>query len=153
MALQKKLKFDVNLEYVFCGLYTLSEFDSFFQKLNLKTNNFLSNKNEIIELTNLKNFSELENVLNNRDLRIFSYILLTPLRKKEYFNPPFSNTGILDEEICDEIILLKRYLRKFKYTYFKYFNCQTGAPHPFYTPTVKELNFVAIKFLFLLIGI
>lgn len=151
MSISEKPRFDINLEFIFCGLYTLSEFDVVFKKLNLQNILFSNTYNTNSLLSNFKNFSKFYKILNNRDLRIFSYILLTPLRNDKYLYSSFTENGGIEEEIYEEVILLKRYLRKFKYTYFKYFyyqNRNSGIG-----PTVKELNTIALKFLFLLVGI
>lgn len=147
MKRQRKPKFDVNLECIFCGLYTLVEFDPVFKKLNLQNSIFLNTYNKNLSVNNLKNFSEFYEILNNKDLRVFAYILLNPLRNDKYLSSLFKENELAEEEV----VLLQRYLRKFKYTYFKYFYYQNENFDS--VPSAKELNTMAIKFLFLLVGI
>ena len=151
MNITEKLGSDLSLKYILCGLYTLSEFDGVFQKLNLQNILFRNTYNKNSSLINFKTFSEFYSILNNRDLRIFSYILLKPLRNDKCLYPSSKEKEIIEEEIYEGVVLLQRFLRKFKYTYFKYFYYQNEKAD--IIPTVKELNTSAAKFLFLLVGI
>jgi len=93
-----------------------------------------------------ENFSSLYRLLNKVSLRQFSYILISPIfQKQSYFiqeNIPASFKTYW------EIILLKQYLKKFKFIYKRYF-----LNDVLNLPADKELNYFAIISLMMIIGV
>ena len=81
-------------------------------------------------------------------MRQFAYNLLEPFRTTE---PLVSNPLTKSESLDDQTILLQKYLRKFNYIYNRYFLTKNDNYN--LSPTDKEINYFAIKSLFLLIGI
>jgi hypothetical protein len=136
----EKFSLIINSNSLICCLYTLSNRKKNLKR-NLKKDIYLhTNSKRNYFLADLKQLDELSKLLNNLALRRFAYRLIKPLVNK---------TNIYD--ICDETILLKKYLRKFKYNYHLYFFCQ-NVNHEFWS-TDKEINMSAIKSLFFLVGI
>ena len=131
---------NVDLSYLICSLYTLSEYNILFKELNLKNTIFLNINNEENNLNYIEDIDKLYKLLNSSSLRRFSIILLNPLLQKSNLN-----------EISNETALLKKYLRKFKYNYFKYF--YRKYENIGHSPTSKEVNTYSLKILFLLAGI
>ena len=131
----------INASSLVCCLYTLSNKNKFFKKLNLKKDIFLNinNKNDYF-LADLENFNEFYKLLNKLSLRIFAYKLIRPLVNKNSV-----------QDIWEDAILFKKYLQKFKYNYRLYFFYQNGNYHRL--PTDEEMNMLAIKSLFFIVGI
>jgi len=152
MEISKKTKFKFNLSSLLCGLYTLSENDKFFKKVSLKNDIFLNiNSNDYFspKLVNCHNFTKL---LNKLSLRRFSYNLLKPVLTANYIDLALNNNnGGRTKECYEEIILLRKYLRKFKYNYRSYFIEQSRNFNNL--PSDKELNTSAIDILFLFSGV
>ena len=152
MEISKKTKFKFNLSSLLCGLYTLSENDKFFKKVSLKNDIFLNiNSNDYFspELVNWHNFTKL---LNKLSLRRFSYNLLKPVLTANYIDLALNNNNEGRTKECyEEIILFRKYLRKFKYNYRSYFIEQSRNFNNL--PSDKELNTSAIDVLFLFSGI
>ena len=145
MSLLKKSTLDIELSYLICSLYTLSEYASIFKEEIFKNPLFLSIDNK----ENFLNKSQI--LLNSPALRRFSVILLNPLIRKSYLTKLAMEKSEASEKIIDnEITLLKRYLRKFKYNYLKYFYQNANFT---YIPTPRTINNSAIKALFLIVGI
>lgn len=133
----KKLTVKIDLNYLICSLYTLSEYHILFKELNLKNTMFLNTNDDE---NYIETIGKLYKLLNSSSLRRFSIILLNPILQKSNLN-----------EISNETALLKKYLRKFKYNYFKYFYRQYENVGR--APTPKEINIYSLKVLFLLAGI
>ena len=99
-------------------------------------------------LNNKEFFSDLYDALNNKAIRQLAYTLLSPIFIKNYTAP---QTTTLNSEIKKDLDLLEKYLKKFHYTYFRYFfPINDKIPLP---STNKELNTKAINALFLILGI
>ena len=150
--MNQNILLNTNSSYIICTLYTLISKDKIFKKLNLKKETYLklnSDNNLFIPKENIK---DLYILLNTPALRRFAYNLAKPL-----INSPSQliistkKGNPLPQENYNEIILLKKYLRKFKYNYRRYFFSQVENYDNF--PTDKEINMSAIKILFLIIGI
>ena len=136
----------LNLRFLLCGTYTLKENHKIFKQITLKKDIYL-NINLDGKVANPK--KEFYDLLNSLALRRFAYILVKPILLKN--PPPFSFNLIGNKKIWNETILLKKYLRKFKHNYRKIFFFQNGNFGNL--PTEKEMNTLAIKFLFLVAGI
>ena len=154
MFIHKKIKdptIVVNLDYLICSLYTLYGSHKVFKKLNLKNDLYFTNEN-IEYFSNFKrveNLYELESLLNKPSLKQFAFYLLAPfLNLNSFFN---NEAKFFNDEVDKQIILLKKYLRKFNRNYKRYFFYQNGT----YTtlPTNKEINTYGIESLFLLTGL
>ena len=124
-----------------CCLYTLSNRNGFFKKLNLKKDIYLhiDSKKDHFSAES-EQLDELYKLLNKPSLRRFAYRLIKPLTNK---NSIQNNSG--------EITLLRKYLQKFKYNYRLHFFYRNGNYE--LLPTDKEMNMSAIKSLFFLVGI
>ena len=132
-------KLSTKLGYLVCSLYTLSEYHQLFKKLDLKNDIYINISNGDRFSRKIDNLGDFYLLLNKASLRRFTNFLITPIKSFE------------KEENYNETILLKKYLRKFKYHYRRYFFYQNG--NYLNLPTNKELNGFAVKMLFLLTGI
>ena len=132
----------VDLKLLVCGLYTISENDRFFKKIKFKKDKFSLDKQDLHEFRIL---------LNSPPLRKFAFKLLKPLLNKNNSLSSIKDNQFIQDESYNEIILLKKYLRKFKYNYYRFFYFQNISSRYFFTE--KETNKIAIRFLFLLVGI
>jgi len=143
---------NTNSSYIICTLYTLISKDKIFKKLNIKKGTYLKLNTDNTLFIPKENIEDLYILLNTPALRRFAYNLVKPLINSPsqlIISAKRGNT--LSQENCNEIILLKKYLRKFKYNYRRYFFYEGENYDNF--PTDKEINMSAIKLLFLIIGI
>ena len=147
-----KVECNFNLSSLLCGLYTLSENDQFFKKISLKNDIFISINNNDYFSTIVENCYEFTKLLNKASLRRFSYSLVKPILTENYIKHPLTTKNNEWANDCySEIILLKQYLRKFKYNYRAYF---VEQGENFYNVlSEKELNTYGLHTLFLLSGI
>ena len=147
-----KSEHKINLNYLICSLYTLSEYNPIFKKLILKNTNYLNKNNKNHFLNNTSNFTEFYNFLNSAGVRRFAIILLHPLLKKDYLSYScIQYNECIDKDTCNEMFLLQRYLRKFTYNYLNHFQAQNENFEQL--SNRKELNTAALTSLFLLAGI
>jgi hypothetical protein len=141
MQLSKKPT--VNNKSLICSIQTLFGNDTFFKKPNIENNVYsnLSFHNEE------GNFLEIYNLLNKVLIKQFAFKLLTPFVKSENDSPDWDivNRFAVYEE---NIILLKKYLRKFRHNY-KFYQDKNHSS----LPTNKEINMYAIEMLFLMASI
>ena len=152
IKLKSRLDLDINEKFLLCTLYTLSESQKIFKNLNLTTDLYLDNNNYSTFSINIKNLHEVCNLLNKTSLRTFSYILINPLLKLKNLAVVSSSKNIFkDKEVYNDKILLKKYLIRFKYNYYRYFCSQNENWKDL--PTDKELNLSAIILLFLITGL
>ena len=143
---------EFHLRTLTCCLYTLSENHTVFKKFKVKNDVLLNRYKKDYLFSNKESLQELFDLLNNSSLRKFAFRLLKPLLNKDFF----SESGIkkcrtLQKEFYDELTLLKRYLRKFKYNYYRHFSLPNGNYD--YFSSEKEINTFAIKLLFLIVGV
>tara|TARA_B110000971_G_scaffold204399_1_gene225814 strand:+ start:9036 stop:9488 length:453 start_codon:yes stop_codon:yes gene_type:complete len=143
---------NTNSSYIICTLYTLISKDKIFKKLNLKKETHLKlNSDNNLFIPN-ENIEDLYVLLNAPALRRFAYSLVKPLiNSSSQLIISAKKGNMLSQENYNEIILLKKYLRKFKYNYRRYFFCQSENYNDF--PNDKEINMSAIKLLLLITGI
>jgi hypothetical protein len=140
---------NINLNYLLCGLYTLSGNHRFFKKLNF-TSHIYIDKNEIDDFYS-GNIYDFYTLLDKSTSRRFAFQLIKPFLKKNYLiKTSHIENKIVNIDTIQETILLKRYLKKFKYNYYRYFFCKNVKLN---SPTSKEVNMAAIELLFLLLGI
>ena len=117
-----------------------------FRDLNLQYDILVSpSQNDYFDYK-MENFSDLYKLINNLSIRRFTYTLLEPILKEEYTE---SSINIKNNNLLNEIILLKKYLKRFNYNYRRYF-CDKYYNN---LPPDKEINSYAIESLFLLTGI
>lgn len=155
MVISKKIILDVNLSFLICTFYTLSNDDTFFKVVNIRGNLFLHINNFDYFYKDFKNpeeFLQFYKFLNKSSLRRFGYILLNPFLTP---NNSFSKSTLTVKNETKEIFtrhnLLKKYLQNFKRNYRRHFLYQNGNyPN---LPTDREINTFALKLLFLLVGI
>ena len=155
MQILEKQVLNFNLSLLLCSLYTLFEFHKIFKRLNLKEDIFL-NVNNIDYFSKNKEgeiSKEFYMLVNKLSLRQLSYFILKPFLSSNYFNTFSLNNKVKDwnKGFYNEMILVKKYLQKFKYNYKRYFFSQNGTFVNL--PPNKELNMYAIKLLFLITGI
>ena len=153
MSVSKKLLLGTNLTSLICTLYTLSEDNRLFKKLNLKNDIFPCINNEDHFYRDEEIFFKFSLLLNDSSLRRFAFKLIKPIFNRTYFpSSSFKNNSNGKNKIYkEEGVLLRKYLRKFKYNYYYYFYNQkldSGT-----LSTEKEINLTAIKLLFLIVGI
>ncbi len=138
---------NVDIDLILCSLFTLTPSNKLFKNINFKNDIYCLNGESYL-LSNKENFKDLYNLLNESYLRQFAYNLLEPFRtNRNLVTNPLTKCESLD----DQTILLKKYLRKFNYIYNHYFLTKSGNYN--LLPTEKEINYFALKSLFLLMGI
>ena len=128
--------FDANL--VLCSFFTLAPNSNLSKELKLYSND----KEKIFENCD---FEKLYQTLNRTFVRQLAYNISQPLLNQI---PEETYTGRLQKISDNEVQILKKYLKKFKYFYQTFFEKKTNQKL-----TNKELNSLAIKNLFLIMGI
>ena len=137
----------VTLRSLICSLYTISENHNLFKTLNLLNDLQLNINNDDCISIEIKNFKVISQLLNKTSLRRHSYSLIKPLLNQ---NSPL-RFDTIEKNGINELFLIKKYLKKYKYHYRRYFFYQNGDYKNLLTD--KELNMDAIKSLFLITGI
>jgi len=138
---------NVDIDILLCSLFTLTPSNKLFKHINLKKDLYRLNGESYL-LSNKENFKELYNLLNESYLRQLAYDLLEPFITRKHLLPESQKRS---ESLSEQIALLKKYLRRFNYIYNRYFLTKDGNYN--LLPKNKEINFFAIKSLFLLAGI
>jgi hypothetical protein len=139
--------FDTNI--LICSLFTLLPTDELFQELNFNkyySSTRLSGDLFLTESWCLNNFFLL---INKSLVRQLAYTILQPLLIQENNIQHSQHVNIKNKSIEDQT--LKKYLKKFKYLYKLFFVENSFLSKA--SITDKEINFLAIKILFILIGI
>jgi hypothetical protein len=99
----------LRLSFLICTLLTLAPTDKFFQKINLKRDILLGGEKYDYILTNFESFYAC---LNKVSVRRFAYILIRPiLFEKEIYSQEMN----VKKEFYSQALLLKKYLKKFKF--------------------------------------
>jgi len=130
------------IRFLLCSLLTLTPNEKIFKTINLKKGNYRN----LYELNYMMaSETNLYAVLNKRSLRQLVYTILGPFLLIE----DISNTTKKDS--FTKTVLLKKYLKKFRYTYYRYF--QSGNNENYQILTNKELNNLAIRSLFTILGV
>ena len=140
---------NLEINFLMCSFYTLSKNHESFKKLDLKNGLYLEINKNINSSTNIEIAFPLYNLINQSALQEFAIILLAPfLNIKQLPLSIIINNRKKTGKLYNETLLLKKYLRKFKYNYHRHFFCQNKNFN-----TDKEINMYAIKSLFLIAGI
>jgi len=138
--------------FLICAIYTLYTLipdNRHFKSLKINTNHSSESEEYICKFLQQETFSSLQKILNKTSIRQFSYILLNPLLQEKGY---YSNLTLPNNiKIHTEIILLKKYLNKFKFIYKRYFLSDLFDLDNM--PTDKEVNYFAITSLMLIVGI
>jgi len=137
---------DTNL--LLCSLFTLVPNDELFKELNLSKYYYSNQLNGDLFLTDPKYLSNLFLALNKPLIRQLSYSILQPLFEETSITT--SNTSSIKINFIEHE-LIRKYLKKFRH-FYKLFFLKTSALNN-YQITEKEINYFAVKFLFILIGI
>jgi len=146
---QKKLKnskriYQPNIS-ILCSLFTLSPNEKLFKNLNVKQKFYSGVDDNYAILMDNQIVEDLYSIINKKSIRQLAYSIVLPLLSKNYRIPLSQPTQ------KNKAILLKKYFKKYRYTYYRYFfpvNTKTK-----YLPTNTELNNSAIRSLFLILGI
>ena len=128
-----------------CSVFTLSPNENLFKTLNIKQKLYSGVNNSDDLLIESDIIEDLYSIINKRAVRQLAYSIVNPFLSKNYIvsiNQPINK---------DKATLLKKYLKKYRYSYYRYFFPATAKNIIF--PTPKMLNTYAIKSLFLLLGI
>ena len=131
-----------NTTFTLCALFTLAPNEPLFKTLDVKKKMYGGITELLMDHQIMSHFSD---IFAKKPLRLLAYTILTPLLQKSYkfsLNQPLKNR---------QHILLKKYLKKYRCTYYRYFyktGQKTSTP-----PKNKVLNSHAIQALFLLVGI
>ena len=145
MREEKRKKVNVKLNYIICSLYTLLPENKIFKTLNLNCDFYQGINSNEYYCIKLKFFLELPSLKNNPSIRKLAYYLLIPILTEG------SYISRVDKELLTHTVLLKKYLKKFRYNYTRHFCQNHGSIVTF--PSEKEINSSAIESLFLLTGI
>lgn len=147
MSIANKQNINYELDFLICTLFVLSSTDLFFKEVNLKKDIYFGFNGKTIPAENFNSFYYL---LNKITLRQFSYILIRPiLFKKLLSSKGFSSQD--HDDLVEQAILLKKYLKKFREVYYRYF-LRSGRDQ-MVPLSNKEINSFALKNLFLIVGI
>ena len=138
-----------HLNYLICSIYTLYGNHEFFRGFNVKNDAYINRKKSIHWFAIGENSNEFYRLASKPVIKQFAFKLIKPILKKNRESLHFYLQN--NDRIDDEIVLLKKYLRKFNYIYRRHFTCQNGNYGK--SPSNKEINMHAIKILFLLAGI
>ena len=92
--------------------------------------------------------TNLYDVLNKRSLRQLVYTILEPFLLIENISFKSNTTK---KNSFTKTVLLKKYLKKFRYTYYRYFQSRNNENYQILTN--KELNNLAIRSLFTILGV
>ena len=137
---------DINL--IICSLFTILPNDDFFKELNINKYYCSFRINEESILIDPVSLNNLFLLLNKPLVRQLAYNILQPLLQRTA-NIPTYTFDIRNNSLDNQV--LKKYLKKFKHFYKLFFVENTFLIKP--RLTEKEINFLAIKFLFILTGI
>jgi len=143
--LQAKTNLNTNL--LICSLFTLLPTDRLFQELNFNKYYSSTRLNENLFLTEFWYLDNFFLLINKPLIRQLAYTILQPLIQE---NSTLDNNVNRKNRSVEEQTL-KKYLKKFKHFYKLFFlenSFLSSSPL-----TDKEINFLAIKILFIFIGI
>ena len=138
----------IEINILICGLITLIPNSLLFKEINIKNSFPYIHRDTNLILINLYYLENLSFLLNKQPVRKIAYNILQPLLQE--IQTKNKETANLKSDSI-EYKALKKYLQKFKYSYKKNFLKKTFMTK--YIVSEKELNFLAIKSLFFLVGI
>jgi hypothetical protein len=145
---QENKHFPEALSLILCSLLTLAPNENLFKDLDIKKKVYVSTSDKDYLLDDSKKFIELSNLINKSSIRRLAY---TILRSHSIKNDKRWLRISPNKQLFSQPTLLKKYLQKFKYTYYRYFF--SLAEKPYISTNPKEINTLAIKSLFFLIGV
>ena len=137
----------LELNILICSLITLLPNNVLFKELNIKKSFPYIRQDTNLILVELSYLENLSFLLNKQSIREIAYNILQPLLQ-EIKNKNKETSNLKVDSI--EYRALKKYLQKFKYSYKKFFLKKTFMTK--YILSEKELNLIAIKTLFVLVG-
>lgn len=137
----------IELNILICSLITLLPNNVLFKELNIKKSFPYIRQDTNLILVELSYLENLSFLLNKQSIREIAYNILQPLLQ-EIKNKNKETPNLKVDSI--EYRALKKYLQKFKYSYKKFFLKKTFMTK--YILSEKELNLIAIKTLFVLVG-
>ena len=137
----------IEINIVICGLITLIPNSLLFKELNIKNSFPYIRRDTNLILINLYYLENLSFLLNKQPVRKIAYNILQPLLQ-EIKNNNKETSNLKSDSI--EYKALKKYLQKFKYSYKEIFLKKTFMTK--HIVSEKEINFLAIKSLFFLVG-
>lgn len=137
----------LELNILICSLITLLPNNVLFKELNIKKSFPYIRQDTNLILVELSYLENLSFLLNKQSIREIAYNILQPLLQ-EIKNKNKETPNLKVDSI--EYRALKKYLQKFKYSYKKFFLKKTFMTK--YILSEKELNLIAIKTLFVLVG-
>jgi len=142
----------IHVSYLLCSLYILSENHNFFKTFSFKNDIYPDKKNGDNFYIEVENFNEFYRLVNKPSVRRTAFRLIKPILALNNFPNSFdSKNNLPTYKFDEETFLLKKYLKKFKYVYYRYFFYQSWNMEIF--PVNSEINVPAIKILFLLAGV
>jgi len=142
-----QVKTNLNTNLLICSLFTLLPTDRLFQELNFNKYYSSTRLNENLFLTEFWYLDNFFLLINKPLIRQLAYTILQPLIQE---NSTLDNNVNRKNRSVEEQTL-KKYLKKFKHFYKLFFlenSFLSSSPL-----TDKEINFLAIKILFIFIGI
>jgi hypothetical protein len=137
---------DTNL--LICSLFTLLPSDILFCELNINKYSYTKRISEYNVIIDSKHLGSLYLLLNKPLVRQLAHNILQPLIP-EITNAQFLNLSKKSDSF--EHQTLEKYIKKFKYFYKLFFSERFWLSK--YQLTEKEINVLAIKLLFILVGI
>jgi hypothetical protein len=138
----------LNINLLICSLFTILSNDKLFKELNINKYYCSFRLNEEFILIDPLSLNNLFLLLNKPLVRQLAYNILQPVLEGAT-NTPIKNFDIRSRSANNQLV--KNYLKKFRYFYKLFFLDNSFLIKPQLTD--KEINFLAIKFLFILIGI
>lgn len=131
-----------------CSLFTLLPNATLFKELNINKDSYSKLVSEEIFVMDSEYLGNFFLLVNKPLVRQLAYNILQPIFQ-EITNVP--NSTLSKKNDSFEQQALEKYIRKFKYFYKLFFSDKFWLSK--YQLTEKEINSLAIKFLFILIGI
>ena len=139
---------NIEVDFLICSLFTLLSNTKLFQSLDLTNEVYLSINGENYLLIEQNKFDTLYTSLNKRYIRQLAYKLINPLLKE---TSSLTHNKQDKDTSATKSILFKKYLIKFSFLYKRYF-FQKNENYNL-VPETKEINTLATKALFLLVGV
>jgi hypothetical protein len=139
--------FSYSFDFLLCSIFVLDTHNDLFKKLNLQKGIYFTNQTYDY---NLNCIIDIEYFLNKPSLRKFASVLIKPiiLNKCKIYSTSLDITT--KPEMLENELLLRGYLKKYR-SYYKQHFLSENSNKDFLKD--YELNVLAIKSLFLIVGI